>query len=313
VEGKEMRMCPGKMHADEVDIDVSLVRRLLAAQFPQWGDLPIDRVASAGTDNAIYRLGDDMSVRLPRIHWATGQIEKEQRWLPILAPQLPLAIPVPLAKGDPGEGYPWHWCVSPWLPGEDATAEHIRDLDEAAVDLAAFIAALQRIDITGGPRPGRHNFFRGVPLAVRDDHLRKAIAHWDGLVDIDAVKAAWEAALEAPVWDGPPVWIHGDLVPGNLLVAGGRLSAVIDFGCLGVGDPATDLIVAWTLFSGESRDLFRAALGVDDATWARGRGWALMGLGALPYYLHTNPAIVARARHQIEEVLADHKSASAHA
>lgn len=304
-------MPAGKMHAGEVDTDASLVRRLLAAQFPQWADLPIERVASAETDNAIYRLGDDMSVRLPRIHGATGQVEKEQRWLPILAPHLPLAIPVPLAKGVPGEGYPWQWCVSPWLEGDDATAEHIRDLEEAAVDLAAFLVALQRIDTTGGPRPGRHNAFRGVPLAVRDDHLRQAIPHWDGLVDIGAVKAAWEVALEAPIWDGPPVWIHGDLLPGNILAAGGRLSAVIDFGCLGVGDPAAELAVAWTLFSGESREAFRAALGVDDATWARGRGWALTAVGALPYYLNTNPAIVSRCRHTIDEVLAEHKSAVA--
>jgi aminoglycoside phosphotransferase (APT) family kinase protein len=301
-------MSAHKMHADEVDTDVSLVRRLLAAQFPQWADLPVEHASSGGTDHAIYRLGDDMSVRLPRIKWATGQVEKEETWLPVLAPHLPLAIPVPLAKGEPGEGYPWQWCISPWFEGDDATAEHLRDLEEAAVDLAVFITALQRIDTTGAPRPGRHNFFRGVPLAVRDDHLRQAIPHWDGLLDIDAVTAAWETALAAPAWHGPAVWIHGDLLPVNIVAAGGRLSAVIDFGCLGVGDPAADLAVAWTLFSGESRDAFRAALGVDDATWARGRGWALMGLGALPYYLTTNPAIVARARHQIGEVLADHQS-----
>ncbi|MBI5283530.1 MAG: aminoglycoside phosphotransferase family protein [Chloroflexi bacterium] len=295
------------MHADEVHTDVPLVRRLLAAQFPQWADLPIERVASAGTDNAIYRLGGDMAVRLPRIAGATGQIEKERLWLPKLAPHLPLAIPVPLAVGDPGEGYPWQWCISPWLDGDDATAEHLRDLGEAAVDLAAFIAALQRIDTTGGPAPGRHNFFRGVPLAMRDTYTRDAISRLDGIVDTGAVTAAWEAALQAPAWDRPPVWVHGDLLPGNLLAARGRLSGVIDFGGLGVGDPAVELIVAWTLFSGESRDAFRAALSADDATWARGRGWALStAVVALPYYLNTNPAIVARSRHQIEEVLAEH-------
>ena len=302
-------MTAGKMHADEVETGVDLVRRLLAAQFPQWAKLRIERVANSGTDHAIYRLGDDMSVRLPRIAWATGQVEKEARWLPKLAPHLPLAIPVPLVTGEPGKGYPWQWSVAPWLEGKDATGEHLRDLNEAAADLAAFLTAMQRIDTTGGPRPGRHNFFRGVPLAVRDDHLRRAIPEWDGLVDIDAVKAAWEAALEAPVWEGQAVWIHGDLLPVNMVAARVRLSAVIDFGCLGVGDPAADLAVALTLFSGESREAFRAALGVDSATWARGRGWALMGLGALPYYRNTNPAIVARARRQIDEVIADHKSA----
>jgi aminoglycoside phosphotransferase (APT) family kinase protein len=302
-------MGTGKMHADEVDIDEALVRRLLMAQFPQWAELAIRRIVHSGTDNAIYRLGDDMVVRLPRREVTVAQTEKEARWLAVLAPHLPLAIPVPLAVGSPGEGYPWHWLVAPRLKGDDATAEHLRDLREAASDLATFVAALQRIDPTGGPRPGRHNFFRGVPLGARDDYTRDAIARSEGLVDTAAVSAAWEAALEAPAWDRPPVWIHGDLLPGNVLAAGGRLSAVIDWGGLGVGDPAVELIVAWELFSGESRKAFRTALGVDDATWARGRGWALStAIVALPYYINTNPEIVARSRRQIEEVLAEHRA-----
>lgn len=176
-------MCPGKMHADEVDTDVSLVRRLLAAQFPQWADLPIEPVQSAGTDNALYRLGDDMVVRLPRIHWAIGQVDKEYRWLPRLAPLLPLAIPVPLAKGTPAEGYPWHWAVYPWLEGENATIERIADPRQAATELAQFVAALQRIDPTGGPPSGAHNFFRGVPLAMRDPRTREAIEALHGILD----------------------------------------------------------------------------------------------------------------------------------
>ncbi len=296
------------MHADEVDTDVLLVRRLLAAQFPQWANLPIERVASAGTDNAIYRLGGNMAVRLPRRNSSTGQVDKEELWLPKLAPHLPLAIPIPLVKGMPGEGYHWRWSVVPWMAGENATADRIGDLCEAAADMAGFIKAMQRIDPSGGPRPGRHNFFRGVPLAVRDPGIRAAIPEWDGVIDTGAVTSAWEAALRAPAWHGPPVWLHGDLSSGNLLVDRGRLSAVIDFGCLGVGDPACDLMIAWKLFSGESREVFRAGVAADDATWARGRGWALMGLGALPYYRDTNPAIVADARHAIDEVLADHMS-----
>jgi aminoglycoside phosphotransferase (APT) family kinase protein len=293
------------MHENEVDTDVALIERLISAQFPHWAGLPVVHAASNGTDHAIYRLGDDMSVRLPRIEWAIGQVEKENRWLPVLAPHLPLAIPVPLAIGEPGEGYPWRWCVSPWLEGEDATADHLRDLNEAAVDLAAFLKALQHIDATDGPRPGRRNAFRGVPLATADARIRESLAAWDGLVDIEAATAAWEAALAAPAWDGPPVWIHGDLLPGNILARDGLLSAVIDFGCLGVGDPAADLVAGWSLFSGESRKTFRAALHCDDATWSRGRGWALTAAGALPYYATTNPPIVARSRHQIAEALAD--------
>jgi aminoglycoside phosphotransferase (APT) family kinase protein len=302
-------MSVSKMHADEIETDVPLVGRLLAAQFPQWADLPIEPVTSAGTDNAIYRLGDDMAVRLPRIHWATGQVDKEHQWLPRLAPFLPLAIPVPLAKGEPGEGYPWHWSVCRWLEGENATIERIADPRQAATDLAQFIAALQRIDATGGPSPGPYNSSRGVPLAIRDSQTRAAIATLHGIINADAVTATWEAALQAPAWRGPPVWIHGDLQSGNLLAQQGRLSAVIDFGCLGVGDPACDLIVAWNLLSAETRDVFRAALPVDDATWARGRGWALsVGLIALPYYQTTNPVLAGISRRAINEVLADHQA-----
>lgn len=301
-------MVAGRMHEDEVETDVSLVRRLLAAQFPRWADLPIEPVPSAGTDNALYRLGDDMAVRLPRIHWATGQAEKEHRWLPRLAPHLRLAIPVPLAMGKPAEGYPWVWSVCPWLEGEDATTARITDLRRAAADLARFVAALHRIDPAGGPPAGEHNFGRGMPLRTRDADTRAAIASLDGMLDADAVTAAWDTALQAPAWDGPPVWVHGDLAPGNLLVQRGRLGAVIDFGGLGVGDPACDLMVAWNLFSGESRGVFREALAVDEAMWARGRGWALsVALIFIPYYLQTNPVGVEVARRTIDEVLADHK------
>jgi aminoglycoside phosphotransferase (APT) family kinase protein len=299
-------MSAGKMHADEVDTDVALVRRLLAEQFPQWAGLPLQPVRSAGTDNAIYRLGDAMAVRLPRIHWAVGQVEKEQRWLPRLAPHLPLAIPVPLAKGVPGAGYPWHWSVYRWLEGENATRERLADPRQTASDLAEFITALQRIDPTSGPPPGPDNSGRGEPLAARDERTRAAIEALRGMVDTAAVSAAWDAALEAPAWDGPPVWIHGDLQAGNLLAVGGRLSAVIDFGCLGVGDPACDVMTAWLYLSAETRDLFRAALSVDAATWARARGWALsVGLIALPYYQNTNPVLAGIARSAIDEVLAD--------
>jgi aminoglycoside phosphotransferase (APT) family kinase protein len=304
-------MSTGKMHVDEVDVDVSLVGRLLAAQFPQWADLPIEPITSAGTDNTIYRLGSDMAVRLPRIESATGQVDKEHQWLPRLAPLLPLAIPVPLAKGTPGEGYPWHWSIYQWLEGENATIERIADLCAAARDLAQFVAALQRIDPVGGPPPGVHNSFRGVPLATRYAETRAAIASLDDMLDTGVVTAAWDAALQVPAWHGPPVWIHGDLSPLNLLTERGRISAVIDFGCLGVGDPACDLQVAWNLLSSYTREVFRAALPLDDATWTRGRGWALsVGLIALPYYQSTNPVLAAIARHAIDEALADYKHAA---
>lgn len=298
------------MHADEVETDVSLVARLLAEQFSQWARLPIAAVESAGTDNALYRLGADRVVRLPRVRSAAAQVEKEQRWLPRLAPLLPLAIPVPLAVGNPGGGYPWHWSVYRWLEGEHATVENLADLREAVTSLARFVDALHRIDPAGGPPPGTHNFFRGVPLALRDRYTRQAIAALQGTHDAHALTEAWEAALRIPAWHGSPVWIHGDLQPGNVLAVDGRLSAVIDFGGLGVGDPACDLIVAWNFLPAKVRSVFRAALEVDDATWARGRGWALsVSLVALPYYRITNPVLAETSRHTIAEVLADHERA----
>ncbi len=302
-----MLMPAGKMHAAEVETDVSLVRRLLAAQFPQWADLPIEPVNSAGTDNAIYRLGDDKSVRLPRIQGATGQVAKEHRWLPRIAPHLPLDIPAPLAKGTPGEGYPWHWSVYRWLEGENATIERIADLHQFATTLAHFLAALQRIDPAGGLPPGPRNFYRGGPLAIYDAETRQAIAALDDTIDADAATAVWEAALTA-TWHGAPVWLHGDVSATNLLVTSGRLSAVIDYGCSGVGDPACDVTIAWTLLSGESREAFRAALPLDGATWARGRGWALWkGLITLTEHVHTDPAKAGEARRVIDEVIADHQ------
>ena len=245
-------------------------------------------------------------VRLPRLAGAAGQVTKEARWLPWLAPRLPLALPVPLATGKPAEGYPWPWSVCAWLTGQNATLERLADPVQAAVDLARFIAALRQLDPAEGPLAGAHNFFRGVPLAQRDAPTRQAIAALRGKIDTEAATAAWQAARDAPLWDRPPVWLHGDLQAGNLLAVGGRLSAVIDFGGLGVGDPACDLLVAWALFTPEMRTAFRAALAVDEASWARGRGWTLsFGLIALPYYEQTNPVLADIARYAIEQVLAD--------
>lgn len=299
-------MPAAKMHVDEVPTDTALVRRLLAAQFPQWADLPVVPVESAGTDNTLYRLGDELVVRLPRIHWAADGVEKDSQWLPRLAPHLPLAIPVPLAQGQPAAGYPWHWGVYRWLAGENATLDSITDPNRAARALARFITALQAIDTTGGPPAGEHGL-RGAPLATRDEDTREAIAALDGQIDGDAALAVWQSALQAPEWESAPVWFHGDLLPGNLLFEQGRLRAVIDFGGLGVGDPACDLMIAWGLFSGQSRSVFRAALEIDDATWTRGRGHALsQALIFIPYYLASNPVGVANARRAIGEVMADY-------
>lgn len=292
-------MGAGKMHADEVDIDVSLVRRLIAAQFPQWADLPVERIESAGTANAMFRLGGAMAVRLPRIEGAAGDVEKEHRWLPRLAPSLPVAVPVPLVKGMPDEDYPWPWAVYRWLDGETPAVGRIAEPGPLAKDLAEFVAALRRIDPADGPTS-----YRSEPLAARDVTTRAAIEELRSVVDPGAATAAWEAALGAPAWPGPAVWIHADLQPGNVLLADGRLSAVIDFGCLGLGDPAVDLITAWYVLPAEARGVFRSALERDDAAWERGRGWALsIALDELRYYRDTNPVMASIARRVIHAVL----------
>jgi len=290
-----------RMHADEIDVDPGLVRTLLAAQFPEWAELPLEPVFPRGTDHAIFRLGDDKSVRLPRIEWATGQAEKEAYWLPRLAPQLPLEIPRPLALGEPGLGYPWRWCIHSWLPGEPARIERISDPVQAARDAAAFIEALHAIDTTGAPEARR-----GRPLAPWDENARAALAKLSGEVDVAAIEAAYDAALAAPPWDRPPVWIHADLDSRNLLVRDGRLSGLVDFGGLGIGDPACDLGLAWKLFSGEAREVFRSALPFDEAAWARSRVHTVaQAVMALSYYtVENNPALYLDARHWLAEALA---------
>jgi aminoglycoside phosphotransferase (APT) family kinase protein len=255
-------------------IDEQLARRLIDRQFPQWAGLPIAAVEFGGVDNRTFRLGEDMTVRLPSGEWYALQVAKEQRWLPRLAPQLPLPIPAPLAKGEPDAGYPFSWSVYRWLEGENASAGTIGDMTAFATTLASFLRALRGADVTGGPAPGRHNFYRGGPLSTYADETVRAIASLGEAIDTDAVTTVWDDAVAA-TWNGEPVWFHGDVAAGNLLVRDGRLAAVIDFGTSGVGDPACDVVIAWTLLDGSSRDAFRRGLGVDPATWSRGRGWAL--------------------------------------
>lgn len=292
----------------EVTIDAALVQRLIAAQCPQWAHLPVRPVVPGGWDNRTFHLGDGMTVRLPSAAAYVGQVEKEHHWLPRLAPQLPLPIPVPLAMGRPGEGYPWPWSVYRWLDGEITAAERVPDLPRFAADLAGFLVALQRADAAGGPPPGRHNFFRGASPSVYDAETRQALAALDGQIDTGAAAAVWQAALAA-TWDGQPVWFHGDIAVGNLLVRDGRLAAVIDFGTSGVGDPACDLAITWTFLTGDGREAFRRALPFDPGTWARGRAWALwkaLIVAAQRPGTTPDPQEIARSRRVIDAVLEDH-------
>lgn len=275
-------------------IDAALVRRLIAQQFPQWADLPVTPVKIDGWDNRTYRLGTELTARLPTHESYTAAIDKEHEWLPVLAPYLPVAIPEAVAKGSPGEGYPYHWAIRRWIDGETATVENIADLDEFARSIAEFILALQSVDATGGPVAGAHSFYRGAPPEYYHDETVEALAVLKGRIDADLAREVWDAAL-ATSWDRPPVWFHGDIASGNLLVRDGRLSAVIDFGTSGVGDPACDLVIAYTFFAGDSRETFRAAVGQDRDTWARARGWALW------------KALITTDLPVVERVLADHK------
>jgi aminoglycoside phosphotransferase (APT) family kinase protein len=289
-----------KMHDGEVDIDADLVGRLLAAQFPQLTELPIRQVRSSGTVNAIYRLGDHLAARLPRVRQWADDLDKECLWLPRLAPHLSLRVPEPVGKGHPAGSYPFTWAIYRWLDGQPYADELIDDERLAARDLARFVAELRRVAPVGAPPGGRE------PLRQLDAFTRAAIQAARDVIDADAATAAWERALRAPAWNGTPVWIHTDLLRPNLLVRDSRLSAVIDFGSAGVGDPAADVIAAWSVFGRTGREVFRGALDVDDGTWDRARGFALHQAALIiPYYAQTNPGFVAPAKRTVEEILAD--------
>ncbi|WP_210582772.1 aminoglycoside phosphotransferase family protein [Streptomyces sp. GESEQ-4] len=288
-------------------ITADLVQRLISTQFPQWAGLPVIPVPVDGWDNRTYRLGDDMTARLPTGHGYVPAVEKEHVWLPRLAPELPVDIPPVLAKGEPGEGYPHPWSVRGWLPGETALAERIGDMAQFAVSVGEFIRALQRCDTTHGPAAGEHSWYRGASPAYYDEETRRCLDLLNGRIDTVLAQQVWESALAA-TWNGDPVWFHGDIASGNLLVADGKLAAVIDFGTSGVGDPACDLVIAWAMFSGESRQVFRDTVAQDRGTWARARGWALWEAALhLSECIDTDPEKAAGYRRLIGEVLADHR------
>ena len=282
------------------------MRELLAAQLPRHAHLPLERVASGGTENVIFRLGDELAVRLPMQPGAVGSLLKEFAWLPVIAPQLGLEVPEFLHLGEPDERYPFPWALVRWLEGTDAAAGRVDSLTETARILASFITELHAIDASDAPRPGDPGFGRGGPLVDRDQYVRDALEQCAGLIDIDAVAAVWDAALAAPPFDGEPVWLHADLLPTNLLVRDGRLAGILDFGTMSTGDPAYDITTAWHVLEPASRRVFRELLEPDDATWLRAQGLVVSGgVIALPYYLHTNPTMVAVARRGIGQVLGD--------
>jgi aminoglycoside phosphotransferase (APT) family kinase protein len=289
-----------KMHEDEIDVDTTLVHRLLTEQFPHLAERSIAGVRSTGTVNAIYRLGNDLYVRLPRVATWAESIDREWTWLPRLAPQISLTIPQPVGRGQPTDWYPCPWAIYRWIEGEPYQDDRINDERQAACDLANFILELRSLNLTGAPRGGRN------PLIELDAATGAAIDASQAVIDPQLALAAWIRALEAPLWNGEPVWIHGDLLSPNLLVQNGHLCAVIDFGGVGIGDPAADVIPAWSVFNQVGRETFRQALNIDDAVWSRARGYALhQALLIIPYYPETNPEFVTLAQRTVAEILSD--------
>lgn len=288
-----------------LEINETLVHELIASQFPQWKDLVIKPVARSGWDNKTFHLGNSMTVRMPTALEYASQVEKEQKWLPKLAPLLTVKIPEPLAMGAPGTNYPFNWSIYSWLEGETPSIKNNSEFCTLAYDLACFLRELESIDAAGGPVAGTHSFYRGGLLCHYDSQMREAIELLKHKIDTKIATEIWETALSTS-WNGSPVWVHGDISRGNLLVTSGKLSGVIDFGQLSIGDPACDLAIAWTLFEGNSRKVFRAQLPFDSGTWARGRAWALWkAMISASGQANTNSYEAEQCLYIIEEVLLD--------
>lgn len=290
------------LHTNEYQITKEIVATLLQAQCPQWTELPLEPIKSAGTDNVLFRLGRDLVVRLPKIDWATNSIHKEYVWVPQLAKHLNTPISEPIFEGKADENYPWPWMIVKWNEGENPDFEKENEYEKLAIDLAQFINQLHAVPLSDGPLSRR-----GTPLKSVDAETRAAIASLQDDIDVEAMAELWNSLSQLPEWTQEPVWVHGDLLPGNILVKNNRVSAVIDFSDVGVGDPAADLIVAWSLLNKNSRKIFRENLkNIDDITWKRGKGRALsIALIILPYYKNTNPILTAVAKNIIRQILND--------
>ncbi|SIM50621.1 aminoglycoside phosphotransferase family protein [Micromonospora cremea] len=293
------------MPAADVRVSLDLVRRLLVAQHPDVAHLPIEVMAN-GWDNLMCRLGDELVVRLPRRALSAELVVHEQRWLPVLAPRLPLPVPAPVRVGRPAFGYPWSWSIVPFLPGQVAARNPPADLWEAAVVLGRFLGALH----VPAPSDAPANPYRGVALASRSEAVTTRVSQLESMIDRAAVMRVWEGAVAAPEWDSPPLWLHGDLHPANILVDCSRVSGVIDFGDVTSGDPATDLSVAWMLLPAEChgafQDAYRAAneYAAHDDTWARARGWALALSLAFLAHSADNPLMAEIGHRTLDALLA---------
>jgi len=252
------------------EITLNLVTKLIQEQFPQWADLPIKPVERSGHDNRTFRLGNTMLIRLPSRDEYAPAVIKEQKWLPQLAQHLSIPIPLPLAMGKPNKEYPFNWSIYQWIEGENSDTLDEKDLNQFAYDVAQFLHELHKIDITGAPIATD----RGTTPFHYDDETKNCLEQLKSLIDTQTALSIWQTGLNSQ-WNQNPVWIHSDLAVGNILVKDHKLAAVIDFSGIAVGDPACDVVIAWTFFKGESREIFKQAMNLDDNTWARARGWAL--------------------------------------
>jgi len=293
-----------------MQIDETLVMQLIAEQFPQWSKFPIKAVKLSGHDNRTFHLGKEMLVRLPSAEGYAAQVQKEQKWLPRLMPYLSIQIPEPITMGRPSKYYPWNWSVYHWIDGKSANTPSLvkPNLNEIALGLATFINELHKIDITDGPTAGTHNYYRGGDLSVYDTDTKKVLTKLRRYIDVRKAAVVWEKALSS-YWNQQPVWVHGDLSSGNIILKDGHLKAVIDFGCMGIGDPACDLVIAWTFLTTDSRAILKSHLSLDDDTWERARGWALWK--ALITLVALEDKFSAKALTQkkiIAEVLDEHKN-----
>ena len=300
------------LHENEVPTDEAVVRSLLETQCPEWADLPLSLVG-AGTDNIMYRLGDDLLVRLPRTSDKAQSLRKEQKWLPRLAPLVACAIPEPVYAGAASTEFVLPWSVYRWIGGDEAGPETVRDWVGFGAELAAFVRELHHIDLMGATRTGDLSWYRGGSLRACDEWISRCFedcpttagAETDAELDVEYLERLWRAAVTLPDPCGSQVWLHGDLKPTNLLVKEGRLHAVIDFGCLSVGFPDAEHSTIWDL-PARARHAYWNAMNLDDATWIRARAWAIaVGVGGISYYRHTYPAFVAECRARLREILTD--------
>ncbi|WP_033298457.1 aminoglycoside phosphotransferase APH(3') [Psychromonas ossibalaenae] len=287
-------------------IDTTLVKKLVDKQFPQWSSEGISPVEKSGWDNRTFHLGKNMLVRLPSSDDYVSQVEKEQRWLPELAKVASLPIPRPVAKGISSTDFPRPWSVYEWIEGETILNKCPKDLDSIAYDLAEFLNSLDKADTEGAPLAGKHNFYRGCSLNNYEKDIYKSLEVLKNEIDTETVIAVWDKASEHE-WSQPSVWFHGDMSLGNILVKDGKLSAIIDFGCSAVGDPACDLAIAWTLFEGNSRRIFEEKRNVDAYTWNRGRGWALWKALIIWSGIDSNQSDRNKVEQIVREIVIDHQ------